>query len=402
MKILIVHNILWAHYKSAVFQSLYTLIQQQPASAAVEINVIQIARNERSRAGLEADNAPEAPRYNYDYDLLFDQFIEDVPLLARTRALLSRMQAFRPDVLYLTGYYDPAQLILLLWAKLTGVRVLMQNESTAVDNPKNTVRDALKRLILSQCDGFFCFGTMAANYLTDLGVPSRKILMRKNAVDNHALLLAYQRAVPNRVSEQKRLGLKPRNLIFVGRLIEVKNLIALLNAFAETKTNPKNNDWGLLFLGDGPMAEPLQKHTDKLGLTEVVRFLPGRAWYRVPAVLALADVLVLPSRSEPWGLVVNEAMVCGLPVVVSDKCGCVADLLHDGQNGLVIDPDQPNQLTDALTDLMAKSGTDRAVMGRIGQEIIAPFSPQAVAAEMLAGFVNNKFLGRDVKVQSAV
>ncbi len=383
MRVLLVHNILWAHYKSVVFQHLQTLASQE---ADVVLRVIQIARNERSRAGLEADSLPDAPRYTYEYDLLFDRFIEDTTPIERARALLGRTRAFKPDVLYLTGYYDPAQLLLLAWAKLTGVRVLMQNESTAADNPPGGWRDALKRLILSQCDGFFCFGTMAANYLLGLGVPARKILMRKNAVDNQALLTAYQRAQPNRTAEQNRLALKPRNLIFVGRLIEVKNLMALLNAFAEVRQSGAGPNWGLLFLGDGPLAEPLRQRVNELGLADTVQVLPGRAWYRVPAVLALADTLVLPSRSEPWGLVVNEAMVCGLPVVVSDRCGCVADLVQNERNGLIFDPEQPRQLTNALTRIIAMTDTDRADMGRAGQEIIAPFSPEKVAKEMLGGF----------------
>ncbi len=350
------------------------------------LHVIQIARNERSRAGLEADSSPDAPQYQYDYELLFDRFIEDVSLPERARALLNRMRAFRPDVLYLTGYYDPAQVLLLLYAKLTGVRVVMQNESTAADNPPGGWRDAMKRLILRQCDGFFCFGTMAAEYLLGLGVPARKILMRKNAVDNQALLAAYQRALPHRTAEQHRLGLKPKNLIFVGRLIEVKNLMALLDAVAEARRGDGGADWGLLLLGDGPLAEPLRQRADELGLTDVVTVLPGRAWYRVPTVLALADALVLPSRSEPWGLVVNEAMVCGLPVVVSARCGCVADLVQNERNGLIFDPEQPDQLTHCLTRIMTMTHTDRADMGRAGQEIIAPFSPETVAREMLAGF----------------
>lgn len=383
MRVLLVHNILWAHYKSVVFQHLQTLARQQPD---VVLRVIQIARNERSRAGLEADLSPDAPRYDYEYDLLFDRFIEDTTPAERARALLSRLRTFRPDVLYLTGYYDPAQLLLLAWAKLTGVRVVMQNESTAADNPPGGWRDAVKRLILSQCDGFFCFGTLAANYLLGLGVPSRKIRLRKNAVDNQALLATYQRAWPTRIVEQHRLALKPKNLIFVGRLIEVKNLMTLLDAFAKARQGGAGSDWGLLFLGDGPLADPLRQRTDELGLTDAVHLLPGRAWYRVPDVLALADVLVLPSRSEPWGLVVNEAMVCGLPVVVSDRCGCVADLVQNERNGFIFDPEQPSQLADCLMRIMTMTDADRVSMGRAGQEIIAPFSPGNVAREMLAGF----------------
>lgn len=398
MKVLIVHNILWAHYKAKVFQEVNRLAQQQPN---VEVMVIQIARNERSRAGLEQPD-PEAPIYSYPYELLFDRFLEDVGLWERTRALLQRLWLYRPDVITLTGYYDPAQLVLLLVAKLLRIRVIMQNESTAADHNRGGWKEVLKRWIFNRCDGFFCFGTLSASYLLQLGVRPERILLRKNAVDNQALFNAYQRALPHRSAKQQQLQLQPNNFIFVGRLIEVKNLLALVDTFAEARQQVNNtvclpigdsptdtvhsSQWGLILLGDGPLHESLQQRINELGLTNFIQLLPGRPWFRVPEVLALADVLVLPSRSEPWGLVVNEAMACGLPVIVSDKCGCVADLVSEGQNGFIINPDQPAQLKHALQQFMT-GDVDRLQMGDTARNMISPFAPEAVAQEMLAGFL---------------
>ena len=385
MRILIVHNLLWAHYKSSVFQALQRLVNQQPDTSVL---VLQIARNERSRATLETSTDPATPTYQYNYKLLFDQFIEEVGLLQRTRALLREARAFRPDVLNLTGYYDPAQLVLLLWAKATGVRVVMQNESTAADQARGGWKEHLKRWIISRCDGFFCFGNQAADYLIQLGVPPARILLRKNAVDNNALWQAYERAFPHRIQQQQRLKLPPNNFVFVGRLIAAKNLPLLLTCFAEATNQSANGaDWGLILLGEGTEKDALLNQISTLNLTGRVNLLPGRPWYRVPEVLALSNVLVLPSRSEPWGLVVNEAMACGLPVIVSDRCGCAADLVRDGQNGFVIDPAQPPQLTHRLVQFM--NGTaDARQLGLAAQATIAPYSPEAVAREMLDGFIN--------------
>ena len=382
MKVLIVHNILWAHYKAAVFQALDRLSRRQPNQ---HIQVVQIARNERSRAGWET-TANDAPVYQYDYELLFDRFVEDIPLRERTLALLKRMKTHKPDVLYLTGYYDPAQLALLLYAKLTGVPVVMQMESTAADNSRGGVKESLKRGILRLCSGFFCFGFLQADYLVQLGVPTRKILLKKNAGDNHALLTAYTKTLPHRAERQQQAGLRPRNFVFVGRLIEPKNLPALLIAFAGAIEQTGNTEWGLVLLGDGPLKNQLESQTRDLNLTDRVRILPAVHWYRVPDTLALCDVLVLPSRSEPWGLVVNEAMVCGLPVVVSDRCGCVNDLVQDGKNGFVFNPDAPGQLTNCLIQMMQLTDKGRTDRGKVSQEIIKPWSVDAVAEEMLAGF----------------
>ena len=383
MRILIVHNLLWAHYKSSVFQALQQLIDHQPD---VQVKVLQIARNERSRADLEASVDAHTPAYTYDYELLFDRFLEDISLRERTLALLRHAKAFRPDVINLTGYYDMAQILLLLWAKTKGIRVIMQNESTAADYRSGGWKESFKRWVFSQCDGFFCFGTQSANYLLQLGVRPNKILLRKNAVDNQALRSAYKRALPNRTLEQQRLGVRTHNFVFVGRLIAFKNLATLLTAFAEAcQQTIQAENWGVILLGDGSEQESLQQQSQALYIGDQVRFVPGRPWFRVPDVLALSDVLVLPSWSEPWGLVVNEAMVCGLPVIVSERCGCVTDLVHAGENGFVFDPAQPAQLTQYLVQFMNGS-VDTTRMSQLASQFIEPYAPEAVAQEMLTGF----------------
>ena len=384
MRILIVHNLLWAHYKSVVFQALQTLVDEQQD---VSLLVLQIARNERSRASLEIPAAENPPAYSYNYLLLFDAFLEDISLRRRSRVLLKRAKAYRPDVISLTGYYDPAQLLLLVWAKKNGIRVVMQNESTASDHPRKDWREQIKRWVFSQCDGFFCFGNQAADYLIQLGVAPAKILVRKNAVDNHTLRSAYERALPQRLSQQQKLGLLPNNFVFVGRLIWQKNLPMLLNAFADAcQQTPQSATWGLILLGDGELETSLRQQVNALGITDKVTFLPSRPWFRVPEIMALGNALVLASRSETWGLVVNEAMVCGLPVIVSDRCGCAKDLIQDGANGFTFNPDQPAELTHHLLQFMDGS-VDAERMGDVARQRIAPYAPEAVAQEMLDGFM---------------
>lgn len=383
MRILIIHNILWSHYKSSVFQALQQLVDTQPGT---DMKVLQIARNERSRATLETLDNAAIPAYRYTYKLLFDRYLEDVHFSELTKALLREAKAYRPDVINLTGYYDPAQLVVLLWAKTQGIRVVMQNESTSVDHKRVGWKEQLKRWIISLCDGFFCFGNQSANYLIQLGVPADRILLRKNAVDNDALRSVYEKALLARTAEQKKRHLPPNSFVFVGRLVEVKNLPMLLTCFADAQSRSRQAaDWGLLLLGDGDERPRLEQQISNLNLTSSVTILPGRPWFQVPELLALGTVLVLPSRSETWGLVVNEAMVCGLPVIVSNRCGCAPDLVHQGENGFVFDPDQPEELTQLMIQFM-DGQVDVQRMGQAGRLVIEPYSPAAVAQEMLDGF----------------
>ena len=119
----------------------------------------------------------------------------------------------------------------------------------------------------------------------------------------------------------------------------------------------------------------LEAQVERLALSENVK-MPGFQQYReLPLYYGLASVFILPSTTEQWGLVVNEAMASGLPVLVSNRCGCAPDLVEEGRNGYTFDPfDQTN-----LADLMLRisdDGCDREAMGRVSRKIIAEWSPE--------------------------
>jgi glycosyltransferase involved in cell wall biosynthesis len=381
MRILIIHNVLWAHYKSLLFSRLY----QQLAPTDTML-VIQLALTEGHRQGL---GMPDAHSVGYPFEVLHPGPLDELSALQRAWRLLRAGWAFRPDVVLLTGYYDPAQLLLGTLLKLRGCRVILQNESTALDNPRTGWREGLKRAFVRLCDGYFCFGTRAADYLIELGAAPGNILVRNNAVvDNAALARTHAAALPQRTAEQQRLGLKPHNLVYVGRLVAPKNLSMLLEAFAEAvKTTPEAADWGLILLGEGDQKTALQAQTAQLGLTGRVAFLPGCNWQDVPRFLALADALVLPSLSEPWGLVVNEAMACGLPVLVSERCGCAVDLVQDGQNGFTFAPQQPSQLAHHIGALVKATPAERTRMGAESARMVQAFDPDTVGRAMYEGIV---------------
>lgn len=375
MRVLIVHNQLWAHYKSKLFSELYRLGPQY----GVQIHVAQIALSEKSRANM---GQAEATRYEYDYEVLFDTSLDQVALWPRTKALLKKMRSYQPHVLNLTGYYDPAQWVLLLYAKLTGVKVLISNESNVRDHLRMGLKERFKRWLLSMADGFFCFGQSSAQYLGQLGVTPSKILSQKAAiVDNDVLLEHYQKAISQRDTLKQQKGWAKYNFIFVGRLIPPKNLFMLLESFA--KINLETSEWGLIILGEGEQKADLEQKTAALDLSNV-KFEAGVPWYEVAEYLALADVLVLPSTSEPWGLVVNEAMLCGLPVLVSDVCGCVDDLVRAGHNGFTFHATDAEDLASKLRYFV--QNTPQLVrMGNASRQLVAAFEPTQVAHQMLDG-----------------
>lgn len=377
MRVLIVHNQLWAHYKSKLFSEIDKALKL--SNPADELLVAQIALYEASRKVMQSDDTIV---YDYPYKVLFERSLDQVSFGERREALFRIFNEYRPDVLNITGYFDWAQVLLMFYARRKGVKVVISSESSSADHNRSAWKERIKKVILGRANAFFCFGETSAKYLESLGVAKSAIRVRNAAVID-------EQVIRNRYDETKRelaaqAGANPvsRKFVYVGRLASEKNLTTLIRAFNNVvkQTGP---DWKLLLVGDGPERGNLEKLVTELDMNGQVIFAGGFPWYRVPGWLAQSDVLVLPSKSEPWGLVVNEAMVCGMPVIVSETCGCVADLVRNGVNGFTFDHSRQTELEEHLSFFIRNP--DRLPgMGQESLKLIAPFASGPVAMQMAA------------------
>jgi glycosyltransferase involved in cell wall biosynthesis len=373
MRVLIVHNQLWAHYKSKLFSEINLAVKR--VNPADELLVAQIALYEASRKVMQND---DTINYDYPYKVLFERSLDLVSFGERREALFKVFNEYRPDVLNITGYFDWAQVLLMFYARSKGVKVVISSESSSADHNRSAWKESVKKLIVNRANAFFCFGKTSAEYLESLGVSKLAIKTRNAAViDETVIRQRYDEARKQLAETTSPVSGK---FVYVGRLAPEKNLNMLLLAFASAVKETKS-DWKLLFVGDGPERGNLEKLAADSGVAGQVIFAGGFPWYQVPGWLAQSDVLVLPSKSEPWGLVVNEAMVCGMPVVVSETCGCAADLVQHGVNGFTFDYAQPAELEKHLTYFI--QNPDRiAGMGQESLRLIAPFASAPVAAQM--------------------
>ncbi|MCU0467074.1 MAG: glycosyltransferase family 4 protein [Arcicella sp.] len=376
MRILIVHNQLWAHYKAIIFNELQKIVTSKNND---ELLVIQLASIEKSRLNL---GNLDTTIHQYPYELIHDGVLEEVGLVQKIKGIIKSIKTFKPDIVNLTGYYDVASWVVLFYCRLKGIKMVLSNESTQGDHSREQHKELIKSLIIRQFDGYFNFGTLSKNYLISLGGKPEKMLVNRNCVDNEALKKIYDSYYPQRNTIQQKIGTAKHNFIFVGRLIEFKNLFKFLEAFKNTSPKP---DWGIIILGDGELKPKLQQYAVEKNIPNV-QFLKGVSWQEVPQYLAISDVLVLPSYSEPWGLVVNEAMACGLPVLVSEKCGCAIDLVQNEKNGYTFSPSDTEELSNLMQKCM-ENPTHLQEMGKKSKQIIASYSPQNVAQEMYEGFL---------------
>lgn len=371
---LLIHQFFWAHYKAKIYTELQKVVDKHPKD---ELLVLQTALNEFTRAKI---GSIDYSIHQYNVKVLFEDFYENTSIWQRTKKSIYWINKFKPDVVNVPGYYEPAMNLVLFYCRLKGIKVVISADSTEGDNPNIWWREALKRFVVTKAHGFFCYGTKSAEYIYKLGMKPKHILVANNAVDNARVENVYKEAIFDRKANKESYQLRKYNFIYVGRLISVKNLDNLLAAYKPLA----NTEWGLIILGDGSEEEKLKKYVAENHL-DGVRFIVGQAWYDVPKILTLGDVFILPSYSEPWGLVVNEAMACGMPVIVSNKCGSAFDVVEEDKNGYTFDPYNVEALTNVFNKFVEEP--DKIVpFGKLSREIIKRYSPEQVAQEMYDGF----------------
>ncbi|WAC13699.1 glycosyltransferase family 4 protein [Dyadobacter pollutisoli] len=369
MRVLIVHNQLWAHYKSRLFSEINrSLREKEPES---DFLVVQIALFEASRSVMQND---DTVRYEYPYQVLFDRALDSVAFGERRKALFAAFRSYKPTVLNITGYFDWAQVLLMFYARMKGVKVVISSESSSMDHNRSAIKEAIKKFIVNRANAFFCFGKSSAVYLENLGVKPDDIAVRNAAVIDEEFIKTQYDQAKEKVTPDTNI----RRFIYVGRLAPEKNLELMLHAFSKFR----DENWELLLVGDGPSRALLENLANELDINAKVQFAGGFPWYQVPDWLAKSDVLILPSKSEPWGLVVNEAMVCGMPVIVSSTCGCAEDLVRNRVNGFSFDPEKQSGLETAM-DFFVRYPDNIALMGKESLKLIAPFSSGKVALQMV-------------------
>ena len=268
------------------------------------------------------------------------------------------LQAVRgADIVLLGGWNQPAFWLALAWARVNRTPAVAWVESTLGDRrPARTQR--AKRLLARACSGFVVPGTAARAYVDALA-PGARVATAPNAVDAGV----FASRVADREALRAELGLDGCCFLYVGRLAAEKGVDVLLQAFAGV-------DGELVLAGTGPdeprlrrMAPPRTRFLGYLGRDE----LP--AWY------AAADVLVLPSLSEPWGMPLNEAAAAGLPIVATDAVGAAAELVEPGRNGFVVPAGDAAALGGAL-QRFAEDPALRVAAGARSRELAALVTPE--------------------------
>ncbi len=302
------------------------------------------------------------------------------------RGLWAALNRVSPQVIICGGYNYAASWEALLWARRRGVRFVLWSESNGEDARRGWAWvESLKAYFLRHCDGFVVPGKASFEYLRSLGSPEASISTAPNAVDNSLFAAQAENARAHATQFREKLKLPARFILFVGRLVPEKGVFDLLEAYAKLESGLRS-EVGLVFAGDGVSREELAQRAKRISPGMVC--FPGFAQREdLAGLYALAEALVLPTHSDPWGLVVNEAMACGLPIIVSSVAGCSADLVEDGWNGYVVPPRDSEKLSVAV-DSLARQPELKPRMSARSSERIRNYSPQACADGLAAAAIS--------------
>jgi glycosyltransferase involved in cell wall biosynthesis len=297
--------------------------------------------------------------------------------LLLNRGVTSALKKAFPDAILCGGYNYPASWQALWWARRHGVPFSLWVESTTRDlRSGSRLVNFLKAKFMHGCAGFVVPGKASFEYVMSYGAPEESIFIAPNAVDNSFFAERAEVVRRDAATHLRTLRLPSRFLLFVGRLVREKGVFDLLDAYA-TLPPELRSEIGLVFVGDGAARSDLERQSSRVS-PETIQLRGFAQPEQLASYYALADIFVFPTHTDPWGLVVNEAMACGLPVIASSAAGCVADLVTDNWNGRVVNAGDQHQLASAMKEI-ASNGVLRFQMGQRSRERIQNYSPEACA-----------------------
>ena len=299
--------------------------------------------------------------------------------------LCARLAAWNPGAVLLFGYNWLSLQRALWWARWQGIPLLFRGDSHLLG------RESLpftKRLLLNfiyrQFDAITTVGTANRRYFLTFSVPAERLYFAPHAVD--AARFQANATIAKIAADSLRRALKlngKRILLFAGKFQAIKQPVELLRAFLQIATP----DDALVFVGDGEEKNRLKELASAHPAISV-HFLPFANQTEMPARYLLADIFVLPSRSESWGLAVNEAMHLGVPCLVSDRVGCQTDLVEAGETGWVFAANNPQQLAATLRAALHASPEERARLSRNSVARISNYTYAQTSAGLLAALAD--------------
>lgn len=263
-------------------------------------------------------------------------------------------------------------------AKLLGKPVLLGTDATYIDphNGGRAWKASLKKKVLPflynrVADLVLVPSTASKRFLCSLGVKEERVALTPYVVDNDYIAAAAAKSDRKKTREEWQVPDDAAVVILVAKFLPRKRPQDALEAFARANVEGAY----LVMVGDGPLGDSLKEQADRLGITKRVRFTGLVKYSQLAELYAASDVLLFPSEHEPYGLPVNEAMICGIPAIVSDRVGAGYDLVENGKTGFVYACGDVAALAKILRAVLPDRLLLKAMGGR-ARKRLASWSPR--------------------------
>ena len=306
--------------------------------------------------------------------------------------LLKTILKSHHDLVIIAGYYPAGHLLIVLLCRLRGKAVGLRSDSILLYGKPTGFRGIVKSLLLPRILGLYRTGhptgTLAAEYLLHYGMPKEQLFMFPYNVDNDWLTQQTVNAESSCEELRKQLGIPTEAPVILGilKFVPREDPMTLLLAFARLKgSRPQSH---LVLVGDGPLRGQMEDYISQNSLSGV-HFLGYQPYPSLPGYYRMATVFVHPAVREQWGVSVNEAMVCGVPVVTSSAVGAARDLIQPEESGFVFPVGDSAALATVL-DKLIDSIELRTKLAQGGRKIMEKWNYAQTAENLEAAllFVN--------------
>ena len=281
-------------------------------------------------------------------------------------AIARELHRRKPDAVLITGWNEPLLIAACAAARLLRIPIIMRGEANAM-RARSRGASTLHRTLLQQCSAVTTIGRANRAFYRGNGVAEQRLFDGCYFVETERMLAMAAEHAADRASLRTEYGFNQQDVVFcfVGKHVAFKRPKLMIDAAAILLR--QDMPVKLLMAGSGDLTDELKTHARECGVT--ARFTGFLNQTELWKVYCAADAMVLPSNNtETWGLVTNEAMLFGLPVIVSDQVGCGSDLVQDDNTGYVFQGDAQG-LAEAM-ERMVRQGERRRQMGRQARQLI--------------------------------
>lgn len=296
--------------------------------------------------------------------------------------LWSDLFDYRPDVIMVSNATEALFCLPFKVLFRTSLGII-SGDTLRIATKMNMVSQQAKKLVYKSLDIYCAYGEETENYLIDIGIRRNQIWKTFWAVDNNF----FSDSRHKRSGKMLRKALKTNRYLFltVGQLIERKGFLNLLDAWKQLPVEV-DNLVSLLIVGSGVQKQRLLSIVDQQGLRNVL-FMDHVMGDELAACYCAADIFIFPTLEDIWGLVVNEAMVAGLPILCSEHAGCVVELVKDGTNGFVFDPFNETSIRSTILKSIAER--ERwSDMGLSSQAIISRYTFDRMVDQLKSAIIS--------------